>query len=293
MEGLKVPRVSVIMPCYNQGAYVDEAVDSILSQTFPDFEIIIVNDGSTDEHTNRKLESFDKPKSRVLRTTNQGLAAARNNGIRDAIGEYILPLDADDRIAPTYLEKAVRVLDENPNAGIVYCEAEFFGEESGKWPIPAYRFPEILLRNFIFCSAFFRKADWEQTSGYQPMFGWEDYDFWLSLIERGREVVRIPEVLFYYRRVQGSMIKMMTREQQLTAHTRIFSSHTALYTENIHFIFSEILRLSDLVAEMSLKQQEQLTLIEQLQTSVWSKLYGRCASLKQRILQVIGGGRPA
>ena len=106
-----MPRVSIIMPCYNQGQYVAEAVDSVLGQTFHDFEIIIINDGSTDQETISTLESFDRPKCLILHTTNQGLAAARNNGIREARGEYILPLDADDRIAPTYLEKAVRVLD--------------------------------------------------------------------------------------------------------------------------------------------------------------------------------------
>jgi glycosyltransferase involved in cell wall biosynthesis len=273
------------MPCYNQGQYIDEAVDSVLGQTFQDFEIIVVNDGSTDEDTNRRLDSFDKPRCRVLQTTNQGLAAARNNGIRETSGEYILTLDADDRIGATYLEKAVRVLDGDPNVGIVYCEAEFFGEESGKWQIPPYRFPDVLLQNVIFCSAFFRRSDWEKTRGYQPMFGWEDYDFWLSLIEMGREVIRMPEVLFYYRRLSGSMIKTMTREQQLIAHTRIFNNHTELYGQNIHFIFSEISRLNELVNEMSIAQRKQMGTISYMRVSAWNKLYGRCARLKHLLLR--------
>ena len=102
-----MPSVSVVIPCFNQGHFVDEAVDSVLAQSFDDFEIIIVNDGSTDGHTDRLPEDYPRERARVL-TTNQGLAAARNNGIAAAQGTYILPLDADDRILPGYLEKSVR-----------------------------------------------------------------------------------------------------------------------------------------------------------------------------------------
>ena len=95
-----MPKVSVIIPCYNQGACLEEAVDSVLAQTFQDFEILVVNDGSTDEATIRMLGKYERPKTRVIHTDNQGLAMARNNGIREARGAYILPLDADDKIGP-------------------------------------------------------------------------------------------------------------------------------------------------------------------------------------------------
>ena len=90
-------KVSVIIPCYNQGQYIEEAVKSVLAQTYQNFEIIIVNDGSTDEFTNKLLSDYDKQKTKVLHTDNQGLASARNNGIKVAKGKYILPLDADER----------------------------------------------------------------------------------------------------------------------------------------------------------------------------------------------------
>src|ERR1700736_2112376 len=116
------PRVSVVIPCFNLGEYVDEAVDSVLCQTLQDLEIVIVNDGSTDPHTNAKLAGYSKPRTRVIQTENQGLAAARNVGIADSRGDYILPLDADDRIAPTFLEKTAAVLDQHPEIGIVYSK---------------------------------------------------------------------------------------------------------------------------------------------------------------------------
>ena len=187
-----MPKVSVIIPCFNQGAFLDEAVDSVLAQTFVDLEIIVVNDGSTDASTRHKLNTYRRDKTRVVTTDNQGLAAARNNGIAAAAGDYILPLDADDRIAPRYIEEAVAVLEAEPDTGIVYCQARLFGAVEADWLLPPYSIDEMLRDNVIFCSALFRRADWEPVGGYDTgmVYGWEDYEFWLSLIERGKAVRR-------------------------------------------------------------------------------------------------------
>nr|MBA3248444.1 glycosyltransferase family 2 protein [Pyrinomonadaceae bacterium] len=245
-----MPVVSVIVPCYNQGHLVDEAVDSVLAQTFSDFEIIIVNDGSTDEATNRILQAYDKPKTTVLHTHNCGLGGARNNGIRAAQGKYILPLDADDRIGSAYLEKAVEALDARPNVGIVYCEAEFFGERAERWNLPEPQFPDILLWNVIFCSAFFRKKDWEASGGYRTNVpAWEDHDFWLSIVELGREVYRIPETLFYYRQTSTSMIRAVDNDRMRHLFAALFRNHPKLYADNIEFVFSELLRFREAALE--------------------------------------------
>ena len=111
--------VSVVIIAYNCAKYICDAIDSVLAQTFQDFEIIIVNDGSTDQKTNDILRNLNKPKTRVIHTVNQGVCHARNTGIKESLGEYILPLDSDDKITEIYLEKAVKVLDENANVGIV------------------------------------------------------------------------------------------------------------------------------------------------------------------------------
>lgn len=234
-----MPKVSVIIPCYNQGQYLDEAVDSVLNQTFQDFEIIIVNDGSTDEFTQNLLKEYNRPKTKVIHTSNQGLPSARNNGIREAQGEYILPLDADDKIGETYLEKAVKILDEDQDIGIVYCEAEFFGSKIGKWDLPKYHFPEFLQFNVIFCSAFFRRDDWVRVNGYKPVmkYGLEDYEFWISIIELNRKVFQIPEILFYYRKKESSMVDSMTKEQVVYSFVQIYRHHTKLYSDNITMFF--------------------------------------------------------
>lgn len=237
------PKVSVVIPCYNQGGYVDEAVESVLQQTYDDFEIIIVNDGSTDEHTNEVLAAYAKPRTRVIATDNQGLAAARNNGIKAAVGEYILPLDADDRIESTYLEKAVRILDQSKDMGIVYCRARLFGELESEWVLPEYSLDVMLLDNVIFCSSLFRRSDWELVGGYdtEMVFGWEDYDFWLSLIERGRQVYKIPEILFHYRVTADSMVRSKSREQKTEILGRIYRKHRQLFSDNIHIWIDQLL----------------------------------------------------
>jgi glycosyltransferase involved in cell wall biosynthesis len=246
-----MPKVSVIIPCFNLGKYIHEAIDSTLNQTFQDFEIIVVNDGSTDPETNRILDSLDKSRIKVITTENQGLASARNNGIEAAAGEYILPLDADDKIAPAYLEKAVKILDENKNIGIVYCEAEFFGEENLKWDLPEFRLSRILIDNLIFASSFFRKDDWRKVGGYKPemIYGWEDYEFWLSLIELKREVYRIPETLFFYRKRSDSMAHVMSKEHLYYSYKQIVKNHSELYQENIHYIFEYIYSLRGEIVE--------------------------------------------
>ncbi|WP_051305211.1 glycosyltransferase [Desulfogranum mediterraneum] len=237
------PKVSVIIPCYNQGIYVDDAVDSVLAQSCQNFEIIIVNDGSSDEFTNQLLGTYSKAKTRVVSTDNQGLAAARNNGISEARGEYILPLDADDRIGPTYLEQAVRILEQSPDIGIVYCRARLFGELESEWILPEYSLDNMLLDNVIFCSSFFRRSQWQAVGGYDPamVHGWEDWDFWLSLIEQGALVHKIPEILFHYRITADSMVRSKQKEQKVETLEKIYHKHPRLFSDNIQIWIDKLL----------------------------------------------------
>ena len=237
IKGDNMPKVSVIIPCYNQAQYLDESIDSVLAQTFQDFEIIVVDDGSDDKTSMKILNNYKKPKTKLIRTSNQGPSCARNTGIKIATGDYIFPLDADDRIEDSYLEKAVNMLDKHPEIGIVYCEAELFGKQSGKWDLKEYAFPDILLHNCIFCTAMFRKSDWAKVGGYKKEMNIniEDWEFWLSLIEQGLEVYRIPEVLFYYR------IKKVSRTSDSVPYdqsmqTKLVKFHRKMYEDNLDYI---------------------------------------------------------
>ena len=139
--------VSVIMPCYNDGRYIKEAIDSLRRQTYSNFELIIVDDGSDDSETVSILSTLNDGKTTVLHTNHLRPAGARNYGIERARGKYILPLDSDDTIEPTYLEKAVNVLETQPDIGVVYCQADLFGEKSGRWELPDYSRRAMLLDN--------------------------------------------------------------------------------------------------------------------------------------------------
>lgn len=212
-----MPKVSVIIPCYNQGHYIKETIDSVLRQTFDNFEIIVINDGSTDEQTIQVLKSLKLSKGKVIHTVNQGLAAARNNGIYSSSGKYILPLDADDKIAPQYLEKAVKVLESNKSVKIVYSKAAYFGLMQGEWILPEFSWEQMLQQNLIFCSALFRKSDFDKTQGYNSnmKYGWEDWDLWLSILESGGAVLKLDDVLFYYRKHDTSMVGSIESNKSL------------------------------------------------------------------------------
>lgn len=237
-------KVSIIIPCYNHGKFLNEAVDAVLNQTFQDFEIIIVNDGSTDEFTIDLLKNYSKPKTRVINTSNQGLASARNNGIKESKGKYILPLDADDKIANTFLEKTVKIIDSNSQIGIVGCKTKLFGFENKEF-FKKYKFPDILINNCFVCTCLFRKSDWEKVGGYKlnMKFGWEDYDFWLSIINLGREVCQIEEPLFYYRQHKTSMRKKVDLEKEIYLYTKLFENNKDLYIKNIVFLFKTLVEL--------------------------------------------------
>jgi glycosyltransferase involved in cell wall biosynthesis len=193
-------RVSVIVPCYNHGKYIHEMLQSVLKQTYPYYEVIIVNDGSTDD-TAKILNRIKHKKVSIFHTANHGPAHARNLAITHAKSDLIVNLDADDKMAPEFLQKCVEVMDAHPNTGIVYTDVECFGHKTGRFVIPEYSFENMLRWNCIVANACFRKDDWEQTEGYSSFFqnGYEDYDFWLSILELGREVHKIETPLMFYR----------------------------------------------------------------------------------------------
>lgn len=233
---MRIPKVSIIIPCYNQGEFVHDAIRSILGQEDASIEIIIVNDGSTDNATIEILNSYSSSIIRVLHTTNQGLSRARNNGIAIAQGQYILPLDADDTIAAGYITRAIAVLDANPHVGIVYGEAVFTGAASGKWNLPPASLRRMLTRNVIFHAAFFRRADWEKTGGYNSnmRYGLEDWDFWLSLIDHGCAIVRLDGVVYHYRIAEDSMTTRLRSKlsHSLYSYTRLILNHKKLYMQH-------------------------------------------------------------
>ncbi|MEL5894002.1 glycosyltransferase family A protein [Bacteroides sp. GD17] len=229
------PLVSVVVPCFNQSRYLTEALDSILHQTYSFWECIIVNDGSTDD-TEKIAKAYCSMDERFvyLFQKNAGLCAARNVGIRKSHGKYILPLDSDDYIGEKYLELAIAALENDEDIKVVYCRAYFFGLKQGEWKLPDYSLERLLGRNCIFCSAFYRKVDFDKIGGYNinMKYGFEDWDFWLSLLQEGGKVYRIDDFLFYYRIRKGSMSRSFNIDKLRYLRRKIWENHINLYSRH-------------------------------------------------------------
>ncbi|MEI8312299.1 MAG: glycosyltransferase, partial [Verrucomicrobiota bacterium] len=204
--------VSVIIPCYNQAEFLTAAAESVVAQTCSQWEIIIVNDGSTDETSEvarRLMARFPEHRIRLVEKENGGLADARNAGVRFAKGKYILPLDADDLIAPTFLEKTAGLLEENPQIAIAYTDWVYFGTMEGRRNAIDWDARHLCEKENLFtCTSLFRKEAWDGAGGYNTNMtkGVEDWDFWISCAEKGHVGRRIPEALFCYRAKSRSMI---------------------------------------------------------------------------------------
>jgi len=202
-------KVSIVIPCFNHGEFLPEAVASVTNIKRNDIELIVVDDGSTDERTRKEMEALIAQGIKVVRQENKGLAAARNAGIGVAHGEYILPLDADNRLRSGYIEHGIRILDANPQVGVVYGDAEYIGTRTGRWHVGPFQRDRLMQLNYIDACAVYRRSIWEQNRGYDgtmPVQGYEDWDFWLATLERGWQFAYVPEVLFDYRVAEQSMI---------------------------------------------------------------------------------------
>ena len=245
-EKKKDSLVSVIIPCYNDGAYLSEAVASVREQTWKETEIILIDDGSDDPETVQIIQNLPFERKTVLHTSHIGPAAARNRGIEAAAGSYILPLDADDRIDPSYIEKAMEILCSDEKIGAVFCHADLFDGHEGPWELPEYSLKAELLDNCVFVTALFRKKDWETLGGFCEDFraGMEDYDFWLSLLESGKEIRQLPEVLFHYRIKKGSRTDRFQDNYNDVQNTyaQLYLRHRKLYRENMDTYCMELRR---------------------------------------------------
>jgi glycosyltransferase involved in cell wall biosynthesis len=241
-------KVSIVIPCYNHGPFLKEALASALSSDFDEYEVVVVNDGSTDEATlciiaELERQLHERRNVIFLHQENQGLAVARNNGIRAASGEYILPLDADNKIRPHYLRRAADILDHNSAIGVVYAYAKYFGEKDGFWEFPAFDSRKLLLGNFIEACSVLRKSVWEDCNGYDPnmgIMGYEDWDLWLGAMELGWKFHLIKEVLFEYRVVNGSMIEGCNiPENRRHLIKYICNKHRDKYAKNMGYVIAE------------------------------------------------------
>lgn len=226
--------ISIVIPSYNHAHYLVDSIGSVLRQTFQNFEIIVVDDGSSDTTACAKaVKHFKDPRIRIIRhETNKGLAETRNTGVRASHGKYILTLDADDKIKQTCLQEMYNLLESDKDTAIAYCDVELFGTVSKELLTIEYDFEELLKRNTFLCASLYRRKVFDDCGGYNPnmRYGWEDYDFWVNAGKRGHCGRRIPKVLFMYRRDRRSML-VESHEHIDEMRRQLHANHPELYYE--------------------------------------------------------------
>ena len=198
-------KISIIIPCYNQEKYIAECLDSVIAQTYQDWEAIVIDDGSQDGSLAIIQEYAKKNtnKIKVIHQTNQGVVVARNNAIRQATGEYIYPLDGDDIIEPTCLEKLYK---HKEDGDVIYSRVQRFGLINEELVLKTPSIWNMSLTNQVVVSALYHKSDWEKYGGYDVKMkdGLEDWEFWLNFVENSRKFYCVPEKLLNYRILQNS-----------------------------------------------------------------------------------------
>ncbi len=230
------PLISVIVPCFNQGVFLEDALVSVLAQSYQNWECIIVDDGSEDD-TKLIAAKWIKKDNRFiyLYKENQGLCLARNAGIEVANGLYILPLDADDKISKSYLELAIVEFQKNENLKVVYCNARKFGKINSNWVLPSFSLKKLAISNMIFCSAVYKKDDWKRVGGYDVnmKFGLEDWEFWIALLKNGGEVLKLDYLGFYYRTKEESMVTNLNDERSNLMYEYLSIKHVDFFVKNL------------------------------------------------------------
>jgi glycosyltransferase involved in cell wall biosynthesis len=229
-EMTAMPTISVVVPCYNGGKFLDQLTASLARQTFRDFEVVIVDDGSTDPATKEKLAMLD-PSIRVIHQENRGLPAARNAGIAAASADLVMILDCDDQLEPTYLAEALAALQSaGPEAGFAFTHVRVIGAAEGIEKRYCNEF-DILFKNIVGYSMLMRKAAWLKAGKYDECMrdGYEDWEFNIRLIGAGYIGIEIPKPLFVYTAsTQGMLLGHSSRRHAATWH-RIRQKHRDTY----------------------------------------------------------------
>lgn len=224
------PLVSIVIPCYNHAEFLAEAIESALAQDHRPLEVIVIDDGSTDNAAEVAQSYGDK--ITYIRQDNQGLAGARNAGLARAKGDYLIFLDADDHLEPSYASETTRLLEQDPSLTFAYTQMRLFGSEEGVTSHPDYDLVRLKRGNYINATAAFRRSAFDHAS-FDPDFrgGWEDWDFFLTLAEQGKRGKLLDKPLLNYRKhASGSMTNLLLEQQRREGLLRrLYAKHRQLY----------------------------------------------------------------
>jgi glycosyltransferase involved in cell wall biosynthesis len=227
--------ISIVIPCYNDADYIEQAIDSAMNQTYPFKEIIVVDDGSNNK-TKMVLKSLDHKIDKLIAQENLGQSTARNSGIKHSTGHYVLVLDSDDFFENSFCEKAIEIFDNNAEVKLVTCYANLlFGDkkDSHVYMPKGGRVSSFLTSNSALGSAMFKKEDWNICDGYDESMrtGLEDWEFYIRLLSKGGLAEVIKEPLYSYRKRENTTTNKANLLKYDLLRT-IFAKHKDLYIKH-------------------------------------------------------------
>jgi len=227
------PLVSIIVPAYNQEQWIAQTLDSVLAQTYQQWECIVMDDGSGDRTVEIARDYARRDgRFRVYSQENGGPSRARNQAILFSEGTYILPLDADDTVSPLYLEVAMKRFSDHPETKLVYCKADLIGALSGPWNLRPYAYDGFIRVNCIFNACIFRRSDYDRAGGYDESMrsGLEDWDFLIGMLQKDDVVYQIPKVMFHYR-IRDDSHTSIARTHEPELFLAIMAKHPDVYKD--------------------------------------------------------------
>jgi uncharacterized protein (TIGR03032 family) len=226
--------ISVIIPCYKQAHFLPEAVESVVSQSYPHWEIIIVNDGSpdnTNEVAQQLINKYSNKNIRLLKKQNGGISDARNAGIAIANGEYIHPLDADDKLAPNALRNLLALAMEQTSPCVVFGSFQRFGVVNTRLiSLDHYSLQNLLKFNMIHANSMFSKKVWQMLKGYKtgiPLY--EDWEFWIRCHKYNIPFIGTRNIVLYYRKHYDSVTAKNSAQKHNFFFAKIVCLHPQLF----------------------------------------------------------------
>lgn len=229
--------VAVIVPCWNYAKYLPECIDSLVNQTYKINEIIIVNDGSpdnTNEVANQLIAKYPQANIKLIEKPNGGLSSARNVGIKACNSEYIMCLDADDKLVPGAIEEHVSLMVDDMT--LAQCALMEFGERHViMTPTKDSGLERIMQSNTVFCNAMFAKKVWEAVGGFDEAevmrLGYEDWEFWIRVLAYGCRLRTSDMIALRYRAHSSNMTKEHSFPNRHKLYKYIFEKHIDLYRD--------------------------------------------------------------
>lgn len=229
-------KVSIIVTCYNYGLFISECLTSLKNQTFIDWECIVIDDGSTDNSKNEVSKFMSDKRFSYFSQANSGVANSRNLGISKAKGEYLLMLDADDKLTENSLEIMISYFERYPDATLITPTVEFFGSKSGIWELPEYSYNQLLVDNMIVLTSMFKKSELDSAEGYDVFMkeGSEDWELWIRMLNPKSQVIKTMEVLFHYRIKPESRNTTIlnSKAKKFDVYRYITKKHAQIYTDH-------------------------------------------------------------